>query len=136
MSVNVVLLLGHLTRDPELRTTPSGQAVCQFGLGVNRRWKNGQGALQEAPVFVEVVAWGTQAETVATYCAKGRAVLVEGRLQFDQWQTEAGERRSRLNVVAQPVTFVGRPAGAAASPDLGTHDAEALPAWVTASEEG
>jgi single-strand DNA-binding protein len=129
--VNLVLLLGHLTRDPELRTTPSGQAVCQFGLGVNRRRKNGD--RPETPVFVEVVAWGPQAETVATYCPKGRAVFVEGRLQLDRWETEGGERRSRLKIVAHRVTFVGRPAGAA-SDDGDT--SEALPEWVTAPEEG
>jgi single-strand DNA-binding protein len=132
MSVNVVLLLGHLTRDPELRTTPSGQAVCQFGLGVNRRRRNGD--RPEAPVFVEVVAWGPQVETVAIYCTKGRAVFVEGRLQLDRWETEGGERRSRLKVVAHRVTFVGRPPGASTPADDDT--AEALPEWVTAPEEG
>jgi single-strand DNA-binding protein len=132
MSVNVVLLFGYLTRDPELRTTPSGQAVCQFGLGVSRRRRNGD--RPEAPVFVEVVAWGPQAETVATYCTKGRAVVVEGRLQLDRWATEGGERRSRLKVVAHRVTFVGWPGGASAPTDGDT--TEALPEWVTAPEEG
>jgi single-strand DNA-binding protein len=136
MSLNVVLLLGHLTRDPELRYTPNGAAVAQFGLGVNRRWKNGAGELQESPVFVEVVAWGKQAETVATYLTKGRPVVVEGRLQLDQWETEAGERRSRLKVVANRVTFLGRGARVEAPtdgepPTDGQPQAEALPDWVT-----
>ena len=134
--LNVVLLLGHLTRDPELRYTPNGAPVAQFGLGVNRRWKNGAGELQEAPVFVEVVAWGKQAETVATYLTKGRPVVVEGRLQLDQWETEAGERRSRLKVVANRVTFLGRGARTDApadgpTPTDGDTPVEALPDWVT-----
>ena len=79
---------------------------------MNRRWKNGAGELQESPVFVEIVAWGKQAETVATYLTKGRPVVVEGRLQLDQWETEAGEHRSRLKVVANRVTFLGRGARA------------------------
>jgi single-strand DNA-binding protein len=137
--VNLVLLLGHLTRDPELRYTPTGAPVAQFGLGVNRRWTNGAGERQEAPVFVEVVAWGKQAETVGTYLTKGRPVVVEGRLQLDQWQTEAGERRSRLKVVAHRVTFLGRttrPDAAADGDGAVTPEtaAEALPNWVT--EEG
>ena len=126
-SVNCVLLLGHLTRDPELRYTPTGAAVAQFGLGVNRRWRDAAGILQEQPCFVEVVAWGKQAETVAAHCAKGRAVFIEGRLQLDQWETEAGERRSRLKVVAQRVTFLGRNGRPDASGDAA---AEVLPEWV------
>jgi single-strand DNA-binding protein len=122
--INCVLLLGRLTRDPELRYTPSGAAVAQFGLGLNRRWRDGNGELQEVPCFVEVVAWGKQAETVAAHLAKGRAVFVEGRLQLDQWESEAGERRSRLKVVAQRVTFVGGPA-------RGESPAEPVPDWVT-----
>ena len=107
-SVNCVLLLGHLTRDPELRYTPNGAAVAQFSLGITRRWRDAAGALQESPCFVEVVTWGMQAETVAGHLTKGRGVFVEGRLQLDQWETAAGERRSRLKVVAQRVTFLGR----------------------------
>ena len=126
--INCVLLLGRLTRDPELRYTPSGAAVAQFGLGLNRRWRNGAGELQEAPCFVEVVTWGKQAETVAAHLTKGRAVFVEGRLQLDQWETEAGERRSRLKVVAQRVTFLGRAERAATPADAA---GELLPDWVT-----
>ena len=126
-SVNCVLLLGHLTRDPELRYTPTGAAVAQFGLGVNRRWRDAAGTLQASPCFVEVVTWGKQAETVAAHCAKGRSVFIEGRLQLDQRETEAGERRSRLKVVAQRVTFLGRNGRAESAVDA---SAEALPGWV------
>jgi single-strand DNA-binding protein len=128
--VNAVVLLGHLTRDPELRSTPNGAAVAQFGLGVNRRWRDPQGALQESACFVEIVAWGRQAETVAAHLTKGRAVVVEGRLELDRWETEAGERRSRLKVVAQRVTFLGRN-GAGETPAEPADGAEApVPAWV------
>ena len=126
--VNCVMLLGHLTRDPELRYIPSGAPVAQFGLGVNRRWRTEAGELQEQACFVGVVAWGKQAETVAAHLTKGRAVFVEGRLQLDQWQTESGERRSRLKVVAQRVTFLAR--GDRAEPSNGS-PTEPLPEWVT-----
>lgn len=127
MSINHVVLLGHLTRDPELRYTPNGTAVCQFGLGLNRRYRTAAGELQEETSFVEVVVWGKQAEVVSAHMAKGRAVFVEGRLQQDTWETEAGARRSRLKVVAQRVTFLPRNGAAATS---GAQGEDALPDWV------
>jgi single-strand DNA-binding protein len=127
MSVNLVALLGNLTRDPELRYTPNGSAVCQFGLALNRRYRTAAGELQEETSFVEVVVWGKQAEVVSAHMARGRAVFVEGRLQQDTWETEAGERRSRLKVVAQRVTFLPRN-GAPAAP--GAPAEEAVPDWV------
>ena len=131
-SVNHVMLLGNLTRDPELRYTPSGAAVCQMGVALNRRWKDPAGEPKEEVTFVEVTVWGRQAETVASYLTKGRAVAVEGRLQLDAWQTESGERRSRLKVVAQRVTFLswanGAPAPAAAT-------GEDVPDWVNEEAE-
>jgi single-strand DNA-binding protein len=127
MTVNCTLLLGNLTRDPELRYTPNGSAVCQFGLALNRRYRTAAGELQEETSFVEVVVWGKQAEVVSAHIAKGRAVFVEGRLQQDTWETEAGERRSRLKVVAQRVTFLPRN-GAPAAP--GAPAEVAVPDWV------
>lgn len=127
MSVNLAVLLGNLTRDPELRYTPNGSAVCQFGLALNRRYRTAAGELQEETTFVEVVVWGKQAEVVAAHMAKGRAVFVEGRLQQDTWETEAGERRSRLKVVAQRVTFLPRN-GTSATPGAPAEDA--VPDWV------
>lgn len=123
-SINRVVLLGNLTRDPELRYTPSGTAVCQVGLGLNRRYRDQAGALQQETSFVEVVVWGKQAEAVAAHMTRGRAVFVEGRLRQESWETEAGEKRSRLTVVAQRVTFLPRN-GAAPS------DGEPAPDWVT-----
>ncbi len=127
MSVNLVALLGNLTRDPELRYTPNGSAVCQFGLALNRRYRTATGELQEETSFVEVVVWGKQAEVVAAHMAKGRPVFVEGRLQQDTWETEAGERRSRLKVVAQRVTFLPRNGAPAAA---GAAGEDAVPDWV------
>jgi single-strand DNA-binding protein len=127
MSINHLVLLGNLTRDPELRYTPGGSAVCQFGLGLNRRYKAASGELREETAFVEVVVWGKQAEVVAAHMAKGRAVFVEGRLQLDTWEAESGERRSRLKVVAERVTFLPR-SGNGGAPAGGEDGAE--PTWV------
>ena len=128
-SINHVLLLGNLTRDPELRYTPSGTAVCQLGVALNRRWKDQAGEIQQETTFVDVTVWARQAETVSAYLTKGRAVAVEGRLQLDTWETEAGERRSRLKVVAQRVTFLSSTAPQAASAG------EPVPDWVTEEAE-
>ena len=108
MSVNVVALLGYLTRAPELRYARNGAAVCQFGLALNRRYRTADGAVHEETTFVEVVVWGKQAEIVSAHMTKGRPVFVEGRLQQDTWETAVGERRSRLKVVADRVTFLPR----------------------------
>lgn len=129
-SINHVVLMGNLTRAPELRWTPSGTAVCQVGLGLNRRYRDGAGELQEERSFVEVVVWGKQAEAVAAHMTKGRAVFVEGRLRQEAWEDKAGEKRSRLTVVAQRVTFLPRNGGNGAPASEG----EPAPDWVT--EEG
>src|SRR5439155_11037419 len=91
MSVNVVALLGNLTRAPELRYTQGGNAVCQFGLALNRRYRTAAGAIQEETSFVEIVVWGKQAEIVSAHMTKGRPVFVEGRLQQETWETAEGE---------------------------------------------
>jgi single-strand DNA-binding protein len=126
-SVNHCMLLGHLTRDPELRYTPSGTAVCQMGLALNRRWRDQAGEPQQETTFVEVTAWAKQAEVAAEYLRKGRPVVVEGRLQQDTWETEGGERRSRLKVVAQRITFLGREDRTNGAP---TPEGETVPDWV------
>lgn len=100
-SYNKVTLMGNLTRDPELRYTPQGTPVGQFGLAMNR--KRGE---TEETTFVEVVLWSKQAETCHQFLKKGRLVLVEGRLQQDRWQTEDGSNRSRLVVVGERVQFL------------------------------
>lgn len=116
-SLNKVFLAGNLTRNPELRYTPGGTAVAQFGMAVNRRFKNREGQMQEEATFVDVEVWGRQAETSSEYLSKGSPVLIEGRLKLDTWESkQTGERRSKLRVVGERVQFLGsrgpRPQGA------------------------
>ena len=105
-SFNQVVLMGNLTRDPELRATPNGQQVCSFSLALNRSYKGADGNWQEATDFIDVVAWGPLGERVAQYLSKGRPCLVNGRLQSRAWEQE-GQKRSKVEVVAQDVTFLG-----------------------------
>ncbi len=105
-SFNQVTLMGNLTRDPDLRQIPSGQSVCSFSLALNRSYKDKDGNWSEATDFVDVVAWGPLGERVAQYLTKGRPVLVSGRLQSRQWEQD-GNKRSKLEVVASDVTFLG-----------------------------
>lgn len=111
-AINRVFLMGNLTRDPEIRKTPSGIAVSDLGLAVSEKYRNKEGQMVESVCFADVVVWGRQAETCGEYLGKGSPVMVEGRLQLDQWQTDAGEKRSRLRVRADRVQFLGKPRGA------------------------
>src|SRR6478609_664363 len=105
-SFNQVTLMGNLTRDPELRTTPNGASVCSFSLALNRSYKNSEGNWVEATDFIDIVAWGPLGERVAQYLTKGRPALVSGRLQSRSWEQD-GAKRSKVEVVAQDVTFLG-----------------------------
>ena len=108
-NLNLVILVGNLTRDPEVRYTPSGKAVSDLSLAVNRTWVDRQtNEKKEQVCFVDIVVWGRQAETCSEYLSKGAPVLVEGRLQLDKWETQAGEKRSKLRVPARRVQFLGR----------------------------
>lgn len=125
-SYNRVILMGNLTRDPELRYTPQGTPVATFGLAVNRRFRQGEEQREET-CFVDVVAFGRQAELVGEYLTKGRLALVEGRLQYRTWEGEDGVKRSKHEVVAQAVQFMPRAgeradAGAPESPSPGDDD--------------
>jgi single-strand DNA-binding protein len=108
-NLNKVFLIGNLTRDPELRYTPSGTAVAQFGLATNRRWKDrSSGEMREETTFVDVEVWGRQAELAGQYLAKGRPLFIEGRLRLDQWEDRnTGQKRSRLKVVGERFQFLG-----------------------------
>ena len=106
---NRVILAGRLTRDPELRYTPSGTAVTELGLAISEVYKNRNGETVEQACFVDIVVWGRQAETSAEYLRKGSGALVEGRLQLDQWENQQGEKRSKLRVRADRVQFLGSP---------------------------
>jgi len=112
-SVNSVILIGHLTRNPRLSHTSSGKAVCDFGLALNRRWLDVNGDSHQEATFVDLTAWNQQAEVVTEYCQKGRPVVVEGRLEQERWESPTGEKRSRLKVVAQRVTFLPGSGGTA-----------------------
>ncbi len=115
-SFNKVILVGNLTRDPELRYTPSGTAIAKLSLAVNRSWRSESGENREEVTFVDVDAFGKQAETIGQYLRKGRPILVEGRLKMDQWEDkQTGQKRSRLGVVLEVFRFLdsgqGRDAG-------------------------
>jgi len=143
---NKVILAGNLTRDPELRYTPGGKAIAKFGLAINRNWTTETGEKREEVTFVDIDAFGRQAEVISQYLKKGRPVLVEGRLKLDQWDDkQTGQKKSRLGVVLESFSFLdsggrggdtgGAPAGPASSGRVaqGTSkppaadDADALP---------
>ena len=105
-NLNRVLLIGNLTRDPELRYTQGGQAVSEFGLAVNREFKSESGERKEEVCFVECLAWAKQAEVIHRYLKKGRPVFIEGRLQFDTWEGKSGEKRSKHRVVIERFEFL------------------------------
>jgi len=119
--LNKVFLIGNLTRDPELRVTPKGTAICSFGLAVNRQYRDESGAARDETTFVDIEAWGKQGELVSKYLTKGSPAMVEGRLRLDAWESKTGEKRSKLKVVLDNVQFLSRGGGgggggAAASP--------------------
>lgn len=107
-SLNKVFILGTLTRDPQVKFTPSGTAVCEIGLALNRRVKGRDNQWTEEATFVDVTLWGRQAEIAGEYLRKGRQAFIEGRLQLEQWDDKAtGQKRSKLKVVAEELTLVG-----------------------------
>jgi single-strand DNA-binding protein len=116
---NKVILAGNLTRDPELRYTPKGTAVTEIGLAINRSWKNEAGQMQDETTFVDVSAFGRTAEVIAQYLKKGRPILIEGRLKYDQWDDkQSGQKRSKLRVVCDGFQFLdsGNRTGAEGAP--------------------
>ena len=116
-SFNRALLLGNLTRDPELRYIPSGQAVATFTVACNRTYLAQSGERKEEVSFIRIVTWGKQAENCNEYLKKGSSVFVEGRLQSRSWEAADGTKRSTIEVVAQTIQFLGRPAGKAPASD-------------------
>src|SRR5712664_4517305 len=104
---NKVILAGNLTRDPEVRYTPKGMAIAKFGLAINRTWKNESGESKEEVTFVDIDAFGRQAEVISQYCKKGRPFLVEGRLKLDQWEDKnTHQKQSKLKVVLESFSFI------------------------------
>lgn len=131
-SFNKVLLLGNLTRDPELRYTPKGMAIAVFGLAVNRVWTSESGERKEEVTFIDVTAFGRTAETLAQYCKKGNPIFIEGRLRLEQWDDkQTGQKRQKLSVVIESFQFLN------AAPKDGERQErrqESRPAQTTARE--
>ena len=109
-SFNKVLLIGNLTRDPEVRYTPKGTAVCDISIAINRKWKDESGQSQEEVTFVDVTIWGKTAENVGKHLSKGSSLHVDGRLATESWSDkETGQKRTKMKVVADAVQFLGSP---------------------------
>ena len=113
-SVNKVMLIGNLTRDPEIKYTPKGTAIADIGLAVNRTYSTDSGEKREEVTFIDVTLWGRVAEIVGEYCKKGRPLYVEGRLQLDTWDDKTtGQKRSKLKVVGENIQLLGSREGGA-----------------------
>jgi single-strand DNA-binding protein len=107
-NLNKVMLIGNLTRDPDLKYTPGNQAVCEIGLAVNRKYRTKDGEDREETTFVDCEAWGKQAEVIKQYMAKGRPIFIEGRLKLDTWEDKnGGGKRSKMRVVIEDFQFLG-----------------------------
>ncbi len=105
-NMNRVILVGNLTRDPELRTVGQGTNVCQIGMAINRTYSDADGQKQEDTTFVDGEAWGRTAEVISQYVHKGEPLLIEGRLKLDRWQDSDGQNRSKLKVVVETCQFI------------------------------
>jgi single-strand DNA-binding protein len=138
---NKVILAGNLTRDPELRYTPSGKAIAKFALAINRTWTTETGEKKEDTTFVDIDCFGRQAEVISQYMKKGRPLLVEGRLKLDQWDDkQTGQKRSRLGVVLESFSFLdsGRGDGGGGAPSEASRPrpvAAAAPVAASAQED-
>ena len=110
---NKVILIGNLTRDPQMSYLPSKTPVVEFGLAMNRRWRSNDGQQREETCFIDCRAYGKTAETINQYMNKGKPILVEGRLQFDQWEGKDGTKRSKHRIFVERFSFVGAPTGPA-----------------------
>ena len=132
---NKVIHAGNLTRDPELRYTPKGTAIAKFGLAVNRTWKNETGETKEEVTFVDIDAFGRQAEVIAQYVKKGRPLLVEGRLKLDQWEDKnTHQKQSKLRVVLESFSFLDSNRGDGAGSSDNRARSVGAPVAVTAPE--
>jgi single-strand DNA-binding protein len=135
-NLNKVMLIGNLTRDPELRHTPKGTAVSEISMAINRVWNNDQGQKQEETTFVEVTLWGRQAELAQQYLTKGRPVYIEGRLQLDSWDDkETGKKRSKLRVIGENMQFLSSGTGAGGGNSGGGYSERPQPSSSSAPEQ-
>jgi single-strand DNA-binding protein len=127
-SFNRIILVGNLTRDPQLSYTPANTAVCKFGIATNHKWKDRDGNAREEVCFVDCTSFGKAGETFNQYMTKGRSVLVEGRLKLDQWTTPEGDKRSKHEVIVDNFTFLGGGRGGDVGGRGGETNAAAVPA--------
>lgn len=131
-SLNRVMLMGNLTRDPEMRYLPSNAAVTGFGLAVNRTWKNQAGEKQEEVTFVDVECFGKMAEVLKQYVHKGDPLYIEGRLKLDQWEdATSGQKRSKMKIIAESFQFLssGKQGGQQQQPAMQPHQQDGAPAY-------
>ncbi|MCO5053133.1 MAG: single-stranded DNA-binding protein [Verrucomicrobiae bacterium] len=136
-SFNKVILVGNLTRDPDLRYTPKGTAIAKIGVAVNRVWTNDAGERKEEVTFVDVDIFGRTAENVGKYMRKGRPILIEGRLRLDQWDDkQTGQKKSKLGVVAETVQFLGSAGGGGGEGEEGSSRRPSAPAAPPVNEGG
>ncbi len=133
-SLNRAQIIGNLTRDPEMRYTPNGQAVASFAIATNRRWKDKDGNNQEQTEFHDVVAWGKLAEVISQYSHKGNKIYVEGRLQTRQWEAQDGSKRNKTEVVIEDFVFLS-PKGEAVSHSDNTNLGEGVEEFPIKSED-
>src|SRR5436190_11638348 len=119
-NLNRVVITGNLTRDPELRSLPSGTSVCKLRVAVNSRRKDQNGEWVDKPNYFDVTVWGAQGENCATYLSKGRPVAVERRLEWREWEAQDGTKRQAVEIIANSVQFLGSRDGAAAGGNGGT----------------
>ncbi len=133
MAFNKVILMGNLTADPEVRTTPSGQSVTSFSLAVNRTFRGSDGNRREETSFINCTAWGNTGETIAKYVGKGRQLLVSGRLQQRSWEDkETGKRRSAIDVIVEEFSFVNDGRGSSTNAGGGSQKSNTQPPADTA----
>lgn len=126
--VNMAIIMGNLTRDPELRYTPNGQPVASFGVATNRSWKDANGEKKDEVEFHDIVVWGKQAELCSQYLTKGGGVHILGRLQTRTWESQDGAKKQKTEIVAREITFVGakRDGGGYSADDLAETDNESI----------
>ena len=127
-SFNKVILMGRLTRDPETRVTASGLTICKLGLACSRAYATKDGERKEETTFIDVDAFGKQAEVITKYMRKGRPLMVEGRLKLDQWESNDGQKRSKLGVVLETFQFLGNREDAPAADSGNSYERSAPPA--------
>ncbi len=133
MNLNKAMLIGNLTRNPEVRTTPQGQTVCSFGMATNRRWVDQSGTRQEQVEFHNIVAWGKLAEICGQYLVKGKQVYIEGRLQTRKWQGQDGAEKQRTEIVAETMQMLGNKPGGSVAPSAASDTQSYSSATPTAS---